>query len=103
MSRFALLWIAMAALVLQTPSTATAWGGASCHGKSPLRKLCDAGGPASGAEGGGGPASGAESGGGPASGAESGGDGGDDEPSSRSGDDSYDSSSITAGPNGASN
>ncbi|GAT70872.1 hypothetical protein HS048_30075 [Planomonospora sp. ID91781] len=98
MSRITLAGVTVTALALQIPATAMAGDGVSCHGKSPLRRLCDGGGPASGTESGG-PASGTESGG-PASGAES---GGGDEPSSRSGDDSYDSSSITAGPNGASN
>ncbi|GAT71029.1 hypothetical protein PS9374_06720 [Planomonospora sphaerica] len=79
MSRSALLGVAVAVLAFQAPSTATAGDGVSCHGKSPLRKLC----------GGGGPAAGTESGG--------------DEPDSRSGDEVYDSSSTTAGPKGASN
>ncbi|MFC6576101.1 hypothetical protein ACFQBS_04940 [Planomonospora parontospora] len=88
MSRITLAGVTVTALALQIPATAMAGGGVSCHGKSPLRRLCDGGGPASGTESGG-SASGTES--------------GDDEPSSRSGDDSYDSSSTTAGPNGASN
>ncbi|GGL58031.1 hypothetical protein [Planomonospora parontospora] len=92
MSRITLLGVAVTALALQIPSTATAGDGVSCHGKSPLRKLCDDGGPASGTGNGAAPASGTGNGG-----------DGDDEPSSRSGDEVYDSSSVTAGPNGASN